>query len=144
MEIFNRLKEAQPTHSTVAWAAGGAAVLTMVVGFTLGGWVTGGTAEKMASEAATEARSTLAASLCVENFSLTENARIDHTELASLRGMRQRQFVEQADWSKMPGGQDIDRRSAELCSQQILALDIDELPLPIAASSDAAAETSIQ
>ena len=41
--VGQRWSEAQPTK-TVAWCCVASAVLTMIVGFSWGGWVTGGTA----------------------------------------------------------------------------------------------------
>ena len=53
--ITQRWDDYQPTKSTLVWACAGAAVATMIVGFTWGGWVTGGTSRDLATTAGTAA-----------------------------------------------------------------------------------------
>jgi len=50
-----RWSEARPTKTIVFWSWIAAMVLTMIVGFNWGGWVTGGTAQKMAEVTAKNA-----------------------------------------------------------------------------------------
>ena len=50
-----RWDEAQATKKVVFWAILGAIVLTMIVGFGWGGWVTGGTAQAMGETMADDA-----------------------------------------------------------------------------------------
>ena len=47
-----RWNEAQPTKAVLFWSVVAAVILTMIVGFSWGGWVTGGTAQKDAEVAA--------------------------------------------------------------------------------------------
>ena len=47
--------EARPTKTIVFWSWMGSIVLTMIIGFAWGGWVTGGTAQKMAEVMAADA-----------------------------------------------------------------------------------------
>lgn len=138
MGIVQNIKDYRPTKAALAWTAGGAAVLTMAIGFTLGGWVTGGTAQDMANRAAVSAHAELAAAICVDNFARMDTARAQHGELAELSALRQRQFVEGADWAMLPGGTSLDRQAATLCASQIVALDPDMLPSPVAGASEPA------
>ncbi|MBX6324016.1 MAG: hypothetical protein IRY94_19535, partial [Rhodospirillaceae bacterium] len=46
----------RPSKGLWFWSCVGASALTMIVGFGWGGWVTGGTASKMATDAAEQAR----------------------------------------------------------------------------------------
>src|SRR3546814_6847005 len=64
----DRWREARPSKAMLFWSCAGCAVATMIIGFTWGGWVTGGTAQEMAAEAATGARAELAAAVCVDRF----------------------------------------------------------------------------
>ena len=50
-----RWGEARPTKTIVFWSWIGSIVLTMIIGFAWGGWVTGGTAQKMGEVIAADA-----------------------------------------------------------------------------------------
>src|SRR5579871_1458566 len=56
------------SKTTLFWSCAGCAVATMIVGFTWGGWLTGGSAQKMSETAASSARAELAAAVCVDRF----------------------------------------------------------------------------
>ena len=58
----------QPSKSMLFGACVATAIATMVIGFSWGGWVTGGTSRGMASTAADTARDELASTICVERF----------------------------------------------------------------------------
>ena len=58
----------RPSKAGLLWSCAGIGVATMIVGFTWGGWVTGGTATRMAADAAHDARAQLAAASCVYRF----------------------------------------------------------------------------
>jgi hypothetical protein len=130
MSFLQGISDYTPTKTALAWAAGGASVLTMVVGFTLGGWVTGGSAERMAAEARTGGKAELAASVCAANFRMAPTAVSDHAELVRLSSMRQRQFVQDQPWAQVPGAEAVSRASAELCARIITQIDPAELGEP--------------
>ena len=46
--LSQRFDEYQPSKTLWFWSVAGTAVLTMIVGFTAGGWTTAGTASEMA------------------------------------------------------------------------------------------------
>ena len=50
-----RWSDAQPTKTVLFWACVASMVLTMIVGFSWGGWVTGGTARQTAENMARDA-----------------------------------------------------------------------------------------
>ncbi len=60
--------EARPTKTAVFWSWVGSVVLTMIIGFAWGGWVTGGTAQKMAEKMAEDAVVKRLAPMCVVQF----------------------------------------------------------------------------
>src|SRR3954470_1122302 len=68
MSLGKRWESFQATKTTLFWSCAGCVIATMVVGFTWGGWVTGGTAEKMSNSASATARAELAGALCVTRF----------------------------------------------------------------------------
>ena len=66
--LGQRWDELQPSKAMLAWACAGSIAATLVVGFSWGGWVTGGTAQDMAGDASEEARGQLASVVCAESF----------------------------------------------------------------------------
>lgn len=144
MGLMQTWNDLTPTKAMLGWAAAGACVLTVAAGFTLGGWVTASTAQKMAEDAAANSHAQLAASICVDRFRENEMARAQFQDLTSLSSFRQRQYVEEADWSNLPDGQAIGRQAASLCATQIVALDPEDLPNPIAATNEPVTDTVVQ
>ena len=102
--LNQRFQEAQPTKTMLFWSCLGSIVVALIIGFTWGGWVTGGTAHEMAEEAAEEAQAQLAASVCVDRFMASPDAR---TQLTSLREIesswQQENFVEEGGWVTIAG-----------------------------------------
>ena len=68
LSLSRRWEAYRPTKGVWLWTGAGCIVATIVVGFAWGGWVTGGTARSMASDAADGARAQLAAMVCVAGF----------------------------------------------------------------------------
>ena len=62
------------TKATLFWSGAACVVATVVVGFTWGGWVTGGTARSMAEAAAADGRDGLVAAICVDRFQAGSDA----------------------------------------------------------------------
>ena len=128
MNLGRSFQDYHPKKSTLAWTAVGASVLTMVLGFSAGGWVTGGTAERMAATASTDARVELASRVCAANFVAASDARAQHDELAALSSYRQRSFVQQQPWALMPSESSVHQKVADLCARTIMAMEPDSLP----------------
>ena len=120
-----RWEEFRPTKAQAAWACVACVALTLVAGFAWGGWVTGGTARKMADDAARGAREQLAAAVCVDRFLAAADAR---TRLAALKGItgsyRQGKFVEEGGWATMPGSERADNRVAGACAKRLAGLEL--------------------
>jgi hypothetical protein len=127
MSLLQNVRDYTPSRAALGWTAGGASVLTVVVGFALLGWTTGGAAERMAAEARTGAQTELAAAVCAANFRTLPTAQETHAELVGLSGMRQRQFVQDQAWAQVPGLNGVSRATAELCARLIADMDPEEL-----------------
>ena len=87
------------------WGAVGGAVVLAIVGFTWGGWVTGGTAERTANERAEEAVVAALAPICAEKFRQETDAAANLAELKEIKSWDQRAFVEKGGWATMPGSE---------------------------------------
>jgi len=126
--IQQRWADLQPTKTMLFWSCAGAVVVALVVGFTWGGWVTGGTARGMAETAGDEARYDLASVICVERFVAAPDARTQLTELKAIdSAYRQRQFIEEGGWAIMPNNDQAARQAADLCARVLANLELEEL-----------------
>jgi hypothetical protein len=63
-KLLQRFDQYQASKTVLFWACAGSVILAIVVGFSWGGWVTGGSAREMAEKSAAQARQELAAVVC--------------------------------------------------------------------------------
>ena len=120
--LAQRWESYQPSKSTLVWACAATAVVTMIVGFSWGGWVTGGTSRTLATTAGDVARGELASVVCVERFKAATDSPAKLTELNAITdSYKRRQFVEAGGWATMPGQTSPDRRAAEGCAAALAA-----------------------
>jgi hypothetical protein len=112
-----RWEDYKPSKSALVWACAATAVATMIVGFTWGGWVTGGTSRMAATAAGDVARGDLASVVCAERFKAAPDSAARLVELNAITDTyKRRQFVESGGWATMPGQTSPDRRGAEGCA----------------------------
>jgi hypothetical protein len=122
LNFGQRWRESRPTKTVVAWACVASIVATMIVGFTWGGWVTGGTARKMADGVSEEAVARRLAPMCVVRFK--QDVRKDQ----KLKGLRETGSYEQADyvkkqgWATMPGEPEPDAKVADECVKLLMSM----------------------
>lgn len=111
----------RPTKAAWFWSSASAAALTMIVGFSWGGWVTGSTAQKMAADAAAGARTQLAAAACVARFNAGPSAA---AELAALKGVSsysRGDMLVKDGWATMAGGKEPVAGAADLCARMLVS-----------------------
>src|SRR5919106_1252916 len=119
MKIVQRWNEYQPSKEHTLWIALGGVIATLIVGFGLGGWVTGGTASKMADEAAASAHHQLAAGVCAEEFLRAANARERLAKLKALEWWERDDQVAAGGWATMPGEKEANSVVAEMCANRL-------------------------
>jgi alpha/beta superfamily hydrolase len=85
------------------WGAAGGAVALAIVGFTWGGWVTGGKAEAEATQRANAAVVVALAPVCVEKFKRTTDVSANLIALKKADTWSQGDFVEKGGWATVPG-----------------------------------------
>ncbi len=102
------------------WGAVGGAIVLAIIGFTFGGWVTGGTAQQMAEEMAENAVLDRLAPICVEQFN--QDSGKDQKLIAMKEGNSWERggYVEKQGWATMPGEQNPDSRVAERCGNMLM------------------------
>ncbi|WEX90940.1 hypothetical protein PZN02_004523 [Sinorhizobium garamanticum] len=124
----------RPTKTVWFWSTVGASILTMVVGFTWGGWTTAGGAALMTDQAVRSARAELISDICVHNFASAANATENLKELKSKSSWEQDDFIENGGWAMVTGLSKPVPDAADTCADALVKLK--ELP------SVAEAETS--
>jgi len=125
--IQQRWSDLQPSKTMLFWSCAGCVIAALVVGFTWGGWVTGGSARDMAKTAGDTSRYELASVICIEKFLAGPDAQAQLTELKAIdSSYRQRQFIEEGGWATMPSKDKAARRTAELCAKVLANLELEE------------------
>lgn len=120
--LSRRWEDYQPSKTVLVWACIAAMIATIVVGFSWGGWVTGGTSQTMAKAAGDTARGELASAICVERFNAAPDSAAKLAEFKAITdSYKKRQFVEAGGWATMPGQTTPDRRGAEACATALSA-----------------------
>ena len=104
------------------WGAIGGAILLAIIGFAWGGWVTGGTAQKMAEEMAEDAVVGRLAPICVEQYNQDSEKVRKLEELKAESSWKRKNYVEKQGWATIPGQKNPDRNVAEKCAEMLLQL----------------------
>ena len=127
---LQRFDQFQASKTVLFWACAGSVIAATVVGFSWGGWVTGGSAREMAEESAAQARQELAAVVCVDRFMAAPDVAALLTVLKGIERSYQRgKFVEDGGWAIMPVSSDAEasaqvsssdqRKAAGLCAEAL-------------------------
>ena len=121
LSLGQRWANAQPTKTIAFWSCMTSIVLTMIVGFAWGGWVTEGTAQKMSETMADDAVVKRLAPICVVQFNQDPEKEKKLVELKGTHSWQRDGYVEKQGWATMPGEEKADRNVAEACAQLLLA-----------------------
>ena len=106
---------------SLAGALGGAIVL-IIAGFGLGGWVTSSTALQMAEETAEEAVTERLAPICVAQFNQDLDRDQWLNKLKELSSSDQKLYLEKQGWATMPGEEKPDDSVIEECVELIIEM----------------------
>jgi hypothetical protein len=115
-----RWDAARPTKTIVFWSWVASVVLTMIIGFAWGGWVTGGTAQSMAATMADDAVVKRLAPMCVTQFKQGPGKDQKLQELAKTDSWQRSEFVEKQGWATMPGEEKPDSKVATECARLLM------------------------
>jgi hypothetical protein len=111
-----RWSASRPTKTAFFWSCLASAVITMIVGFTWGGWVRGSTAQTMASTMAEDAVVKHLAPICVSQFKQDPASDRWLKELKELSVYDRGDYVKKHGWASMPGEKEADTKVAEECA----------------------------
>jgi hypothetical protein len=152
--LSQRFQQYRASKAALFWACAGSVIVATVVGFTWGGWVTGGSAQKMAENAAAQGRQEVAAVVCIDRFMAASDVGIQLTALKAISSSYQREkFVQDGGWAIMPtsnGDQGTstrrsssrdDREAAGLCAEELAKR---EIPAIGSAAANTAEATVVQ
>ena len=120
--LGKRWRDYQPTKTAIFWACLASIVLTMIVGFNWGGWVTGGSAQKTAETMARNAVIERLAPICVAQFNLDPDKALKLGEMNELSSYKQRQYVQDQGWATISGEEKPERNVATACTNLLLEM----------------------
>ena len=112
-------KDYNPTKTTLFWLCVASVALTIFVGFKWGGWVTGGGARDMATQATSKGRAELAAAVCVDRFMNAPDAQAQLVSFNQVATWMRRRHLEDAGWVTLPGSDKPVASAGELCATQL-------------------------
>ena len=118
-----RFNEYQPSKTLWFWSVVGAAALTMILGFTAGGWITSGAAAAIARNSAIRARAELVANLCVQKFVTASNASQNLAKLKETSYYQRDSFISDGGWVKLAGMKKDAPGAADLCADKLAAME---------------------
>lgn len=120
--VGQRWSAARPTKTLVFWSGVASIVVTMIIGFTWGGWVTGGTARNMAAVTAEEAVVRRLAPICVVQFTKDPAKDQKLKALKDTSTWQKGDYVRQQSWATMPGEQEPDSKVADECAKLLMLI----------------------
>ena len=117
MEISRETKAAV---RPALWGAVAGAIALAIVGFSWGGWVTGGAAETLAKNSAATAVVAALTPICVEKFRQAADASANLVEMKKATyAWDQSKFVEKGGWATMPGSTAPNSAVAKACAESL-------------------------
>lgn len=111
-----RWDKARPTKKIVFGIAVVAIILTIFIGFNWGGWVTGGSAQKMSTDAVAQRLSLI----CVGQYNQDPQKDQKLTELQDTSPYQRDDYVKEQGWATMPGEDKPDNKVADGCARLIV------------------------
>ena len=101
--LGQRWEALQPTKTILFWSCLGTAVVTMIIGFAWGGWMTGGAAQTMSDKMSAEAVVERLAPMCVAQFLLDPAKAEKLVELKDMSNYSRADFVMKQGWATISG-----------------------------------------
>ena len=118
--VGQRWSDARPTKTVLLWSCVASMVLTMIVGFSWGGWVTGGTARTTAADMAQDAVVQRLAPICVVQSGRDPVKAVKLVALKEESTWQRGEYVGKQGWATMPGEQEPDSRVAQACATLLM------------------------
>ena len=120
LSVGQRWSAARPTKTATFWYCMASAVLTMIIGFGWGGWVTGGTARQTADTMAHDAVVLRLAPICVVQSGRDPAKAPKLVAMKDESSWQRGEYVGKQGWATMPGEKEPDRKVAEACATLLM------------------------
>lgn len=113
-----RWDKARPKKMTVFWILLASIILTVIVGFNWGGWVTGRAAQTMVDDAVSQRLT----AICVGQYNqdLQKNQKLIELKDANL--YQRDDYVKEQGWATMPGEEIPDNKVADTCAKLLVKI----------------------
>jgi hypothetical protein len=119
MQVPSTLRGESRTRLLQGIATG--AIASIVIGFSWGGWTTGGTAIKLADERANTAVVAVLTPICVEKFLQNSDAKANLAILQKIStSLGQGDYLEKGGWATRPGANFPDYQLARACAEKLV------------------------
>ena len=106
--------------SRLLQGAAAGAVASIVIGFSWGGWMTGGTADSLAAERADTAVVAALTPVCVEKFLQNSDAQANLAVIKKiLSNSEQGEYVRKGGWATQTGATSTDYHVARACAEKL-------------------------
>jgi len=116
-----RWKGLRPTKYHLVWACLATAILTMIIGFNWGGWMSTASAQKMADTMVKDAVIQRLAPICVAQFNQDGEKEAKLIELSERTTSSQKaQFVRDQGWATIAGEEKSDSKVAAACAKLLI------------------------
>ena len=115
-----RWDEFRPSKTLLSWSLVAVVALTMLVGFTWGGWMTNASAQKMADTSAKNAVVQRLAPICVAQFNLDPAKEEKLKVLQEATSYARTKFVTEQGWATLPGETKPASQVADACAKLLL------------------------
>ena len=109
------------SKTAAIWSCIASIVLTMIVGFWWGGWVTNATALKMVSDGSRTAVLDRLAGVCVAEFNLDADKEQKLVEMKEVASYQRGDYVSTQGWVTLAGDAKPDTQVAAQCAKLIVA-----------------------
>ena len=97
------------------------ALASMVIGFSWGGWMTGGTASRLAADQADTAVVAALTPICVEKFLQNGDAKANLAALQRISSTwEQGDYLQKGGWATQPGATSSDYHLARACAEKLV------------------------
>ena len=127
MEFSDMRTAVQPA----LWGAAGGATALALIGFSLGGWVTGGTAETLAGSRVEAAVVEALSPFCIDKFRAAADAPANLAEMKRMSSgsyaSEQGKFIEKGGWATAPGSAEPNPAVARACADALGSENVAEL-----------------
>ena len=117
-----RWDKVRPTKWVLVWFCLGSVIGALIVGFTWGGWVTGGSARDMAVQSGKDAVVLRLAPICVYQFNQDPEKDQKLTELKEISRFQRANYVQEQGWATMPGEEEPDSKVADECAKLLMQI----------------------